>query len=374
MPVLILDSSHMRSAPVSTSTRPEQVSLANEEFGELNNRERFVRTCNCLPVDRPPVWLMRQAGRCLPEYRALKEKYTFVELVQSPELATEVTLQPIRRFDFDAAILFSDILVVAEALGQSYRFGDAGGIEMDFLIKSAAEIDQLSVGAVEERLNYEVKALDLIKGALAGKTALIGFAGSPWTLANYMLEGSVKEFTKAKALFYSDHALFCRLMDKITDAITVYLQMQIKAGVDAVQIFDSSGGILADSMFDAASGQWMRKIIAALKRQVPVTVFSRGSNGSWDSLVRTGAQVLSVDWTMNLHEVWGLLPNNVGIQGNLDPFLLNTTPQVVAAESQKLLEEMRDSRGFIFNLGHGVPPTAKLENIEALVTTVRNFK
>ncbi len=364
----------MTNAPLSTSTDRKTIPVAAETFGDLNNRERFIRACNCLPVDRPPVWLMRQAGRCLPEYRALKEKYTFVELVQSPELATEVTLQPIRRFDFDAAILFSDILVVAEALGQSYRFGDAGGIEMDFLIKSSAEIDQLSVAAVEERLSYEVKALNLIKTALAGKTALIGFAGSPWTLANYMLEGSVKEFTKAKALFYSDHALFCRLMDKITDAVTVYLQMQIDAGVDAVQIFDSSGGILADSMFDAASGQWMRKIIAALKRQVPVTVFSRGSNGSWDSLVRTGAQVLSVDWTMNLHEVWGLLPNNVGIQGNLDPFYLNTTPQVVAAESQRLLEEMRDCRGYIFNLGHGVPPTAKLENIEALVTTVRNFK
>jgi uroporphyrinogen decarboxylase len=317
---------------------------------------------------------MRQAGRCLPEYRALKEKYTFVELVQNPELATEVTLQPIRRFDFDAAILFSDILVTAEALGQGYRFGDAGGIEMDFLIKSAADIDRLNVECVRERLQYEVKALQLIKNELKGKTALIGFAGSPWTLANYMLEGSVKEFTKAKALYYSDHALFTRLLQKITDAVTVYLQMQIDAGVDSLQIFDSSGGVLSESMFEGASAIWMQKIISSLKRQVPVTVFSRGANGTWDAQVRTGAQILSVDWTMNLHEVWGLLPNDVGIQGNLDPFLLNTTPQVVAAESQRLLEQMRGCRGYIFNLGHGVPPTAKLENIEALVTTVRNFK
>ncbi|MDB6025876.1 MAG: uroporphyrinogen decarboxylase [Verrucomicrobiales bacterium] len=367
-------SSHMTSAPVLKSSTNNNAKVANESFGELTSRDRFLRACNCLPVDRPPVWLMRQAGRCLPEYRALKEKHTFVELVQSPELATEVTLQPIRRFNFDAAILFSDILVIAEALGQSYRFGEKGGIEMDFLLKSAGDIDQLSVEAVSERLQYEVKALQLIKKALNGKNALIGFAGSPWTLANYMLEGSAKEFTKAKALFYSDHALFCRLLQKITDAVTIFLKMQIDAGADVVQIFDSNGGVLSDSMFDAASGQWMQQIVAALKKEVPVTVFSRGSNGSWDSLVRTGANVLSVDWTMNLRAVRDSLPANVGVQGNLDPFLLNTNPQVVAAESNRLLNQMRGAHGFIFNLGHGVPPTSTLENIEALVTTVRNFK
>lgn len=317
---------------------------------------------------------MRQAGRCLPEYRALKEKYTFVQLVQNPELATEVTLQPIRRFDFDAAILFSDILVIAEALGQNYSFADTGGIAMDFLINTEEDVNRLHVERVAEHLQYEDKALRLIKKELNGRTALIGFAGSPWTLANYMLEGSAKEFTRAKSLFYTNPALFQKLLQKITDAIIVYLQLQIDAGVDALQIFDSSGGILSDSLFEAASGCWMQRIITALKGQVPITVFSRGTNGSWDALVRTGAQVLSVDWTMNLHEVWGLLPGNIGIQGNLDPFLLTTTPKVVAQESQRLLEQMRDCPGYIFNLGHGVPPNAKLENIEALVTTVRNFK
>lgn len=317
---------------------------------------------------------MRQAGRCLPEYRALKEKYSFLQLVQTPELATEVTLQPIRRFDFDAAILFSDILVVCEALGQGYRFRDSGGIEMDFQINSAADVDRLDVARVEENLQYVVDALPLIKNALNGKTALIGFAGSPWTLANFMLEGgSAKEFTRAKILFYSEPKLFFRLMGKLTEAIAKFLQMQIDAGVDTLQIFDTAGGLLADSAFEIASAQWMRKIISALDRQVPITVFSKGAH-NWDALVQTGAQVLSVDWTINLPETFGMFPKNVGIQGNLDPLLLNANPRVVASEATRILEQMRDHNGFIFNLGHGVPPDAKLENIEALIQTVKNFK
>ena len=234
---------------------------------------------------------MRQAGRALPEYRALKEKYTFLELVQTPELAAEVTLQPIRRFGFDAAILFSDILVVAEGLGQRYQFRDQGGIEMEFLLKSTADVDRLEVGAVNERLQYVAKALPLIKPALGGRTALIGFAGSPWTLANFMVEGGgVKEYTKAKALFYSDPQLFNRLMKKLTAAVTGFLQLQIDAGADAVQVFDSLGGVLSDGNFEAASGRWMKQIVAGLKKQVPVIVFSKGTHGNWEDLVEYGRQ------------------------------------------------------------------------------------
>jgi uroporphyrinogen decarboxylase len=209
---------------------------------------------------------MRQAGRALPEYRALKERYTFLEMVQTPALAAEVTLQPIRRFDFDGAILFSDILVIAEGLGQRYQFRDQGGIKMEFLLESAADIRRLDVGAVNERLSYVADALALIKRELGGRAALIGFAGSPWTLANFMLEGGgVKEYTKAKALYYSDPELFGLLLDKIARAVAGYLQMQIDAGVDAVQIFDSLGGLLPPSAFAAASGRWMNQIISSLK-------------------------------------------------------------------------------------------------------------
>jgi len=341
----------------------------------ITNRQRFLNACHCRPVDHPPIWLMRQAGRALPEYRALKEKYTFLELVQTPELASEVTLQPIRRFDFDAAILFSDILVVCEGLGQRYQFRDRGGIEMEFLLNSAADVDRLQVEAVTERLQYVAKALPMIKAALDGRTALIGFAGSPWTLANFMVEGGgVKEYTKAKALFYSDPPLFARLMEKLTQAVTNFLHLQIDAGADAVQLFDSLGGVLSDGDFARASGCWLKQIVTGLKGRVPVIVFSKGTHGNWDNLVDTGAQVLGVDWNVRLADVRARLPEHVGVQGNLDPFLLCTTPEAVAAGANRILRDMQGRPGHIFNLGHGVPPSAKLENIGSLVTAVRNYK
>jgi uroporphyrinogen decarboxylase len=341
----------------------------------MNNRQRFLNACRCQPVDRPPVWLMRQAGRALPEYRALKEKHSFLDLVQTPALAAEVTLQPVRRFDFDAAILFSDILVVAEGLGQKYRFDEKKGIQMDFLLRSGADIDRLEIKAVGERLQYVAEALKLVKPALAGRTALIGFAGSPWTLANFMVEGGgVKDYSKAKALFYSDSKLFSRLLEKLAAAVTDFLRLQIDAGAEAVQIFDSLGGLLSEGAFAAASGNWIKQIVAGLKGEVPVIVFSKGTHGNWNTLADTGAQILGVDWNVRLAEVRVQLPANVGVQGNLDPFLLETTPEIVGAETKRILQEMRGARGHIFNLGHGVPPKARLENIEALVNTVRSFK
>ena len=339
----------------------------------MTNRDRFLRACRCQTVDRPPIWLMRQAGRVLPEYRALKERHSFLELVRTPDLATEVTLQPIRRFGFDAAILFSDILVIPEALGQPYEFVEGGGIEMEPL-RTAAELDALNVGAVRERLDYVAKALRLIKQELKGETALIGFAGSPWTLANFMLQGGgAKEYTKARALFYSDRTLFDHLLRKLTVAITDYLQMQIEAGAEAVQIFDSLGGLTTDRAFNDTSARWMTEIIRSLNGRVPVIVFSKGTHGNWADLVATGAQIIGVDWTVRLSEVRARLPENVGVQGNFDPLLLTTTPQVVEAEAKLLLQDMRGRLGHIFNLGHGVPPSAKLENVEMLVNTVRSF-
>ena len=340
-----------------------------------NNRERFLSACACSPVDRPPVWLMRQAGRALPEYRALKTKHSFLELVQTPELAAEVTLQPIRRFDFDAAILFSDILIAAEGLGQGYRFRDQGGIEMDFLLKSAADVERLNPEAVAERLQYVSAALRLTKSELAGRTALVGFAGSPWTLANFMLEGGgVKEYSRAKQIAYSDPKLFEQVMEKLTLAISTLLRLQIDAGVDAVQIFDSLGGLLSDGMFQNCSGRWIKQIVASLQGRVPVIVFAKGVHGNWDDLIGTGAQILGVDWNLRLAEVKSRLPQNIAVQGNLDPFVLTTSPELVVAETTRILSEMKGKPGHIFNLGHGVPPNAKLENIDALVNTIRGFK
>ena len=339
----------------------------------INNRQRFINACHCLPVDRPPVWLMRQAGRVLPEYRELKKQHTFVEMVRTPELAAEVTLQPIRRFDFDAAIIFSDILVIPEALGQPYQFNEGAGIKMTPL-ESAADIDKLDGSAVAERLDYVPQALRLVRKTLQDRTALIGFAGSPWTLANFMLDGGgAGEYVQAKRLFYTDRPLFDRLMHKLTNAVSRYLQIQIEAGVDAVQIFDSRGGMMADGAFAEASGKWIAEIIQSLNHRVPVIVYSKGTNGNWNDLVATGAQILGLDWTVRLSEVRARLPQTVGVQGNLDPYVLTTTPAVVAAETDRLLRDMRGVPGHIFNLGHGVPPNATLENIQIMMDTIRSF-
>ena len=316
---------------------------------------------------------MRQAGRALPEYRQLKAKHDFLELVRTPALAAEVTLQPVRRFDFDAAILFSDILVAAEGLGQGYRFREKGGIQMDFPLRDQSDIAALDVAALEERLEYIPRAIELTKQALLGKTALIGFAGSPWTLANFMLEGgSATEFIRAKNLRASQPEIFSLLMDKLTAAVTKLLQMQIAAGADALQIFDSLGGLLPPQDFQEASARWIKQVIAALGATVPVIVFSKDCH-DWKTLMATGADVLGIDSRIRLAEVRNLLPASVGIQGNLDPALLTTTPATVATETNRILGDMRGRPGYIFNLGHGVPPDAKLENIEALVNTVKIF-
>ena len=338
----------------------------------LTNRERFLLACRCQPVDHPPVWLMRQAGRVLPEYRALKEKHSFVEMVRTPELATEVTLQPIRRFGFDAAILFSDILVIAEALGQSYHFRETGGIQMAFALRSEADLDRLDGQSVPERLDYVAQALRLIKQTLAGQTALIGFAGSPWTVANFMLEGgSSPDFSRSRELLRDQPRVYAKLAEKLTHATAAYLKLQIENGAEVVQIFDTLGGLLAPGQFEEASARWMRDIISELQGRVPVIVFSKGVNYCWDTLRQTGANVLGVDWTIPLSVVRAALPDHIAVQGNLDPAVLIQAPEVVQTEVRRILTDMRGRPGHIFNLGHGVPPEARLESIAALVETIR---
>ena len=337
-------------------------------------RERMLSALNLLPADRPPVWLMRQAGRCLPEYRVLREKHSFRELIRTPELAAEVTLQPVRRFGFDAAILFSDILVVPEAMGQPFRFREGGGVEMERPVRDLSDIRKLVETGVPERLGYVADALGLVKRNLRGRAALLGFAGSPWTLANFMLEGgSATRFVKARELFDQDRSAYNLLAGKLTAAVAEFLQMQIACGVDAVQIFDSAGGDLPAADFEAASGRWMQSIVAKINGQAPVIVFSKGTR-AWDALAKIGADVIGIDHGIALEEAARRLPRDTGIQGNLDPALLaGAERETVAAATRRLLERMRGRNGYIFNLGHGVPPDAKLENLDALVETVRNF-
>lgn len=342
----------------------------------ITSRQRFVNACHCRPNDRPPLWLMRQAGRALPEYRKLKEKYTFVQLCQTPDLAVEVTLQPVRRFGFDAAILFSDILVIPEAMGQEYHFKETGGVQMNFVITTKEDIEKLSVAQVCDKLSYVDQALRILRKELGDQTALIGFTGSPWTLATFMMEGaSVPKYSRALALFREDPKTYYALAEKLTAAVTAYLKMQIATGVDAVQIFDSHGGHLEAREFQEASGRWMKDIIANLGGQVPVIQFSLGTHGNWPDLINTGANVLGIDWQTDLAMARKIVPAHIGMQGNLSPTLIvEATSEVVAGETAKVLETMRGRPGHIFNLGHGLTPGAKLENIQALVDTVKAFK
>lgn len=316
---------------------------------------------------------MRQAGRCLPEYRALKTRYTFRQLIATPDLAAEVTVQPVRRFHFDAAILFSDILVIPEALGVPFQFKDEGGLQMETL-KDTAGIARLQVGGARERLDYVAQALRLIHKELAGQTGLLGFAGSPWTIANFMLEGGgVHSYSKALDLFRKDRAAFEALSEKITTATSDYLKLQIECGVDAVQIFDSLGGLLPDAEFAAASGQWVRQIVDSLGGRVPVIFFSKGSR-NWQAQLDTGASVFGIDHEIDIAEAAKHIPATRGMQGNLNPLLLSeATPEIVRSEVESLLAKMRGRNGYIFNLGHGVPPDAKMENLETLAATVQHI-
>ncbi len=340
----------------------------------MNSRERFQKACRCQEVDRPPLWVMRQAGRHLPEYRKLKETYSFHELVQTPDLACEVTLQPIRRYSMDAAIVFSDILVIPEALGQPYYFREKGGIGMEYRIESRDDVDKLDSSGVKEKLSYVGDTLELLREELGDERALVGFGGSPWTLATYMVEGgSSKDYRLAKELYLTDRPTFESMMRKITDALISYFEMQVAAGVDAIQIFDSWGGVLNPPAFREASARWMGEIVEAISDDVPVIVFSKGALSQVETLLETRPNIIGVDWTVDLRTIRDRLPEHVGVQGNMDPVYMNTTPELVRAETNRILESMRGTSGHIFNLGHGISPHAKIECMEALADTVRGF-
>ena len=340
----------------------------------MNSRERFLAAANCQPVDRPPVWLMRQAGRYLPEYRALKAQHDFVTMVRTPELATEVTLQPLERFPLDAAIIFSDILVIPEALGQGYHFRDQGGIGMDYLLDSTEKIARLDNSDIAAKLNYVAEALRLTRSQLGNETALLGFSGSPWTLACYMVEGgSAKDFVAIKQLAWGQPNLFETLMQTLTEAIIEYLLLQIDAGADAVQIFDSWAALCPDAHYEAWSLRWIRQIVKVIDNRVPVILFAKGMGHKATEQASTGASVLSLDWTLNLSQVRKHLNESIAIQGNLDPVVLTTTPEITRKEARKILDAIDSQPGFIFNLGHGMLPSAKIDCVEALMEVVTSF-
>ena len=340
----------------------------------MNSRERFLKACKMEALNRPPVWVMRQAGRYLPEYRALKEKHSFVEMVKTPEIAAEVTLQPMKRFDLDAAIIFSDILVIPEALGMPYSFRDGGGIEMSGRIETLEDVAKLVGNGISEKLQYVGDSLKLTRNQLGLEKALIGFCGSPWTVATYMIEGgSSKDFSRAKSLLTEKPELFHSLLEKITISTIDYLEMQLNAGIDVIQIFDSWGGALIKDTFWKGSAQYMNEIVKTVGDKIPVTIFSKGSHDKISDLKKIGGNVYGVDSSISISQFWDDLGGEFAVQGNLNPDLMSTTPEIVKEETLKILNEFGERNGLIFNLGHGIKPDGKIECMQALIETIINY-
>jgi uroporphyrinogen decarboxylase len=329
------------------------------------------------PVDRTPVWIMRQAGRYLPEYlETRRQAGSFMALCTNPELACEVTLQPLRRFPLDAAILFSDILTIPDAMGLGLYFAQGEGPRFERRIKTARDIEALPVPDPEEDLTYVMDAVSTIRRALDGSVPLIGFSGSPWTLATYMIEGgSSKTFSRSKALLYNEPKLAHRLLGKIADSVTLYLNAQIRRGAQAVQIFDTWGGVLAPQLFHSFSLQYMERIVSGLERthegvKIPVILFSKGCNAHLEALADTGCDALGVDWTISLAEARKRVGDRVALQGNLDPSVLYAKPDVIREEADAVLSAFGHGSGHVFNLGHGITPEVKPEHLGALIDAI----
>jgi len=346
---------------------------------ELNN-DRFLRALLKQPVDRTPIWIMRQAGRYLPEYRATREKAgDFMSLCMNPELACEVTLQPLERFDLDAAILFSDILTIPDAMGLGLYFETGEGPRFKKPVRSASDIRNLPVPDPEVELKYVMDAVRTIRRELNGRVPLIGFSGSPWTLATYMIEGgSSKTFSKSKTMLFDQPQLAHALLEKIAESVTLYLNAQVAAGAQALMIFDTWGGSLNPEMYQLFSLDYMQKIISGLRResdgrQVPVVLFTKGG-GQWlNQMADSGCDALGLDWTTNIGVARAQVGDRVALQGNMDPNTLYASPPTIRKEAARILKDFGAGEGHVFNLGHGITPDIDPEHVKVLVDSVHEL-
>lgn len=343
--------------------------------------DRFLRALLKQPVDVTPVWMMRQAGRYLPEYRASRAKAgDFMKLMMNPEFACEVTLQPLDRYpQLDAAILFSDILTIPHAMGQGLYFETGEGPRFKKVIRSAADVDALPIPDPEKDLGYVMDAVRTIRRELNGRVPLIGFSGSPWTLATYMVEGgSSKDFRNSKAMLYDNPQAMHALLDKLTQSVISYLNGQILAGAQAVQIFDTWGGNLSSAAYQEFSLAYMQKIVDGLLREhdgrkVPVILFTK-NGGMWlESMAATGADALGLDWSCDIGEARRRVGGQVALQGNMDPTVLYAQPAAIRAEVARILASYGSGSGHVFNLGHGITPEVDPAHAGAFLEAVHEL-
>ncbi len=346
---------------------------------QLKN-DRYLRALLKQPVDVTPVWMMRQAGRYLPEYKATRAQAgDFMSLCKNAELACEVTLQPLRRFDLDAAILFSDILTIPDAMGLGLYFETGEGPRFEKTIDGMRAVEQLPIPDPEGELRYVMDAVRTIRKGLNGDVPLIGFSGSPWTLATYMVEGgSSKAFTKIKKMMYADPAALHALLDKLADSVILYLNAQIAAGAQSVMVFDTWGGVLTPRDYRDFSLQYMHKIVDGLTREnegrkVPVTLFTK-NGGMWlEAIAATGCDAVGLDWTINIAEARARVGNKVALQGNMDPSMLYAPAERIEQEVQSILDGFGHGSGHVFNLGHGIHLDVPPENAKVFVDAVHKY-
>ena len=324
-------------------------------------------------AERTPVWMMRQAGRYLPDYMKLKAKYSFFERVQTPELAAEITIQPVDQVGVDAAILFSDILVVPQAMGLEVQLIENKGPILPEPIQTEKDLQRVQIPDVNETLDYVFDAIRLTKRELNNRVPLIGFAGAPWTILCYMVQGKgSKTFDEAKAFCYTQPGLAHKLLQMITDTTIAYLKGQVLAGVDTIQIFDSWGGLLSPGDFEHISLQYIRQIVAALKDEVPTIIFAKGAWHSLQSMAATGAQGLGIDWCISPQMARQFAGDNVVLQGNFDPAKLLSPIPVIEKEVKEMLQAFSKGK-HIANLGHGILPNVPVDHARAFVNTVKEF-
>ncbi len=339
--------------------------------------DRFLKALRRQPVDCTPIWIMRQAGRYLPEYRQSRAHAgDFLTLCKTPELACEVTLQPIHRFDLDAAIIFSDILTIPDAMGLGLTLHEGVGPRFERPLRSASGIEKLPEVEVETQLGYVMEAIRLTRRELQGKVPLIGFGGSPWTLATYMVEGgSSRDFMQVKGMMHDQPATMHRLLQKITTAAIDYLKAQVMAGAQAIMVFDTWGGVLSTPDYQEFSLDYMTQIVSALKTDpacstTPVTLFTKGGSGWLEQIAQTGCDAIGLDWTVSLGEARKRTAGSVALQGNMDPTVLYASNDKVEQEARRVLEDFGPGEGHIFNLGHGIHPTIDPERVQTLVEAV----
>ncbi len=344
------------------------------------SNDRFINALLRKPVDATPVWMMRQAGRYLPEYRATREKAgDFLTLCKTPELACEVTLQPLERYELDAAILFSDILTIPDAMGLGLSVNEGVGPRFERTIRTEKDVENLSVPDPEDDLGYVMDAVRLIRKELDGSVPLIGFSGSPWTLATYMIEGgSSKDFRQIKTMMYQAPELLHKLLSTITESVISYLNAQIAAGVQTVMVFDTWGGVLTTNDYEAFSLQYMRKIIKALNTgsgddRIPAILFTKGG-GLWlEQIADTGCDGIGLDWSIEIGDAKARVGDRVTLQGNMDPAMLRAPDDRIRQEVKHIIDSFGEGSGHVFNLGHGITPDIDPEKVKVYVDAVHEF-